>query len=183
MTGRPQQPQYGVMIRPWFTRGRIRAAALLALALAVGIPLAGVLAQEEPQKGRVAKEALEAWKRAPIPAKPGEVAPLLKFRPAFKPLLITYRPGESLLKEDAALALRNLALRLAATLEKISIVAHSGDAQISTEEAVRISFQRAMLVRNYLMSQGIAVERIELEALPQAGSGHPDRVEISVIKD
>lgn len=113
-----------------------------------------------------------------------EIAPLKRITPPVRHELIIYAPGDFSIGVGTAERLAQMAMRLRGTRDRISIVAHSGggagDAQISTHEAVKLSFKRAMLVRLYLIEEGVSPDQIDLAALPQASDGGPpDRVEIS----
>lgn len=113
-----------------------------------------------------------------------EIAPLKRITPPVRYELIVYAPGDFSISVGTAERLAQMAMRLRGTRDRISIVAHSssgaGNAQISTHEAVKLSFKRAMLVRLYLIEEGVSPDQIDLEALPQANDdGPPDRVEIS----
>ncbi len=113
-----------------------------------------------------------------------EIAPLKRITPPVRYELIVYAPGDFSISVGTAERLAQMAMRLRGTRDRISIVAHSssgaGNAQISTHEAVKLSFKRAMLVRLYLIEEGVSPDQIDLEALPQASDdGPPDRVEIS----
>lgn len=113
-----------------------------------------------------------------------EIAPLKRIIPPVRYELIVYTPGDFSISVATAGRLDQMAMRLRGTRDRISIVAHSaggpGDAQISTHEAVKLSFKRAMLVRLYLIEEGVSPDQIDLEALPQANDDGPtDRVQIS----
>ncbi len=117
-----------------------------------------------------------------------EIAPLKRITPPVRHELIVYAPGDFSIGVGTAERLAQMAMRLRGTRDRISIVAHSGggagsgagNAQISTHEAVKLSFKRAMLVRLYLIEEGVSPDQIDLAALPQArDGGPPDRVEIS----
>ena len=117
-----------------------------------------------------------------------EIAPLKRIIPPVRHELIIYTPGDFSIDVATAERLDQMAMRLRGTRDRISIVAHSSSgpgpgadgAQISTHEAVKLSFKRAMLVRLYLIDEGVSPDQIDLEALPQADDGGPrDRVEIS----
>lgn len=125
---------------------------------------------------------------APAEVASPEIAPLKRIIPPVRHERILYAPGDFSISVGTAERLSQIAMRLRGTRDRISIVAHSrsrsgpgaGDAQISTHEAVKLSFKRAMLVRLYLIEEGVSPDQIDLEALPQADDGGPpDRVEIS----
>ncbi len=121
---------------------------------------------------------------APAQIASQEIAPLKRVIPPVRHERILYAPGDFSISVGTAERLSQIAMRLRGTRDRISIVAHSGalsgDAQISTHEAVKLSFKRAMLVRLYLIEEGVSPDQIDLEALPQADDGGPpDRVEIS----
>lgn len=133
--------------------------------------------------GAAAPEGSEAA-AAPARIASPEIAPLKRITPPVRHELIVYAPGDFSIGVGTAERLAQMAMRLRGTRDRISIVAHSGggagDAQISTHEAVKLSFKRAMLVRLYLIEEGVSPDQIDLEALPQArDGGPPDRVEIS----
>lgn len=113
-----------------------------------------------------------------------EIAPLKRITPPVRHELILYAPGDFSISVATAERLDQMAMRLRGTRDRISIIAHSGslagNAQISTHEAVKLSFKRAMLVRLYLIEEGVSPDQIDLQALPRANDGGPeDRVEIS----
>jgi outer membrane protein OmpA-like peptidoglycan-associated protein len=146
-----------------------------------------------PQRSEVTEQALAAWpavggSAAAAEIASPEIAPLKRIIPPLRHERILYAPGDFSISVATAERLDQLAMRLSGTRDRISIVAHSsngagdqaGDAQISTHEAVKLSFKRAMLVRLYLIEEGVSPEQIDLEALPLADdAGPPDRVEIS----
>lgn len=116
-----------------------------------------------------------------------EIAPLQRFTPDFKRRRIVYSGSDFSLTLGAAEMLDQLAMRLRETGEKIEILAFSSTAQLSTHEAVKLSFKRAMLVRLYLLDEGVSADQIELRALPDTAdaavtgtAGAADRVEIGL---
>jgi len=134
-----------------------------------------------PDSGEVTSKAIEDWaaERGGQRPRAPEIAPLDRFTPEIKPLRIEYEPGEYALSTDSAKELAKLAIRLRGTDDQIEIVAHSGDAQLSTHEAVKLSFKRAMLIRTFLLDEGVMPEQIHLQAQAQPDDGGPtDRVDV-----
>ncbi len=116
--------------------------------------------------------------RAPIP----EIAPLDRFASAIEAWTVSYRPQDIAFSPEIAARLDNLALRLRGTTDIIELVGYSGDAQISTQEAIKLSLMRTMMIRTYLINLGVDGDHVDLKALSQAtDAGHPDRVDIKQI--
>lgn len=111
-----------------------------------------------------------------------EITLVDRFAPDIEAFQILYEPHMIVLTSEASRRLDRLAVRLKGTRDKISIIAYSGDAQLLTHEAVKLSFKRALLIRILLLDQGVEPEQIELRALSQAtDGGPPDRVDIAPV--
>lgn len=142
--------------------------------------------QNLPANTEITEYAINSWESPPqrIGAQAFEVAPLDRFTPDIKPIRITYSPKEFGLRVEIAEELSKLAMRLRGTSDEITIIAHSGDAQLSTHDAVRLSFQRAILIRTLLLEEGVTADQIHLRALPQAEDDGPqDRVDINPFEE
>lgn len=134
-----------------------------------------------PEQTEVTTRAIEDWaaERGGAPQPTTEIAPLNRFTPEIRPFRIEYDADAFALSTDSAEELASLAIRLRGTNDQIEIIAHSGDAQLSTHEAVKLSFKRAMLIRTFLLEEGVTPEQIHLRALAQAEDGGPaDRVDV-----
>ena len=111
-----------------------------------------------------------------------EITPVDRFTPDIEAFQILYAPHMIVLTSEASQRLDRLAVRLKGTRDKISIIAYSGDAQLLTHEAVKLSFKRALLIRILLLDQGVEPEQIELRALSHATDGRtPYRVGIAPV--
>jgi outer membrane protein OmpA-like peptidoglycan-associated protein len=116
--------------------------------------------------------------RSPIP----EIAPLDRFAPAIEAWSVTYRPQDIVFSPEIAARLDNLARRLRGTVDIIELVGHSGNDQTSTQDAIKLSLMRTMMIRTYLINNGVDGDHVDLKALSQASDGgHPDRVDIRQI--
>jgi len=104
------------------------------------------------------------------------------FRPGIEPFTIRYEGEDFLITEETHQRLVRLAGRLRGTQDKIRLTAHSGNAQLSTHEAVKLSFLRAVYIRIFLLENGVEAEQILLEALPQPGDGPSNIVRIAPVE-
>lgn len=100
------------------------------------------------------------------------------FRPEIEPFTIRYEGEDFLITEETHQRLVRLAERLRGTQDQIRLTAHSGDAQLSAHEAVRLSFLRAVYIRIFLLENGVQAGQILLKALPQPEDGPSDIVRI-----
>ncbi|HZB90781.1 MAG TPA: OmpA family protein, partial [Stellaceae bacterium] len=68
---------------------------------------------------------------------------------------------------------------------RLQLVAHASGGSDESNEARRISLQRALAVRSYLIDRGIASTRMDVRALgnrSEGGSGGPlDRVDVVML--
>ncbi len=118
------------------------------------------------------------------PARPFEVAPLEIIRPPISPLRFVYPQNYIAFTVQEGEALSKLALRLIGTEDRILITAYAGgdNAASSNNDAVKLSFRRALIVRGFLIEEGVLPEQIDLKALGVAGDGGPEeRVDIRPI--
>ena len=111
-----------------------------------------------------------------------EVAPLEIFHPPIQPLSFIYpRPYLAFTTEEGEV-LKKLALRLMGTGDRILITSYAGDGGEPGNDAVRRSFRRALIVRGFLIEEGVSPDQINLEALGAAADDGPaERVEITPI--
>ena len=120
-----------------------------------------------------------------------EIAPLQRFVPPFRPRRFTYEGDEFALTVARAAELDKIALRLRTSGEVLEILAYAaettgadtGAAKLSTHDAVKLAFKRGMIVRLYLLDEGVRADQITLRALP-AVENEPDapseRVDIDI---
>lgn len=154
-----------------------------------------------PANTEVTTRALKSWPGQPgqdatTPApdlKSVEIAPLARFTPAFQPKRFVYEGDEFALTLARAAELDKIGLRLRTSGETIEILAYAapetnsdqGDAKLSTHEAVKLAFKRGMIVRLYLLDEGVRADQITLRALPaaiDALEAPTERVDIDIVK-
>lgn len=89
------------------------------------------------------------------------------------------------LPEDAKAELDAVVRRVAGDAHlRLQLVAYAGGAPDQSNQARRMSLQRALAVRSYLMEHGIANTRMDVRALGNhtEGSDPPDRVDIVMLE-
>lgn len=88
--------------------------------------------------------------------------------------------GKAEITAQAQAALDELAQRLAATSDRIRLAAFSGRAGDLSSDARRLSLARALAIRTYLSTKGVATDRIDVLAFGGATDGVSDRVDVLV---
>jgi outer membrane protein OmpA-like peptidoglycan-associated protein len=93
---------------------------------------------------------------------------------------VRFQVGKTALGIDAKTSLDTLAQRLLANEERVRLAAFSGKPGDSSSDARRLSLERALAVRTYLESKGIAPSRVDLLVFGGSTSGASDRVDVLV---
>lgn len=127
---------------------------------------------------------IPAAAKAELPQRPTRPAlPAVAVPPdvlAMKGTSVAFGPAAEALDAAAFAALDKVALRLAAKPdERLELQAHAPRAGENEAPARRLSLARAKAVREYLMSKGIAKERILVFALGSQGKDNLDRVDLA----
>jgi len=91
---------------------------------------------------------------------------------------VRFRTGHSDLGDDAKVTLDALATRLLGNEERVRLAGFSGAPGDMSSDARRLSLARALAVRSYLTSKGVAA--IRLDVLAFGGSTNGDRVDVLV---
>jgi outer membrane protein OmpA-like peptidoglycan-associated protein len=91
---------------------------------------------------------------------------------------VRFAVGDSRLPADALRSLDSVAETLLPITARIRIAAFSGKAGDLSSQARRLSLERARRVRDYLVSRGVAYERIDIMPFGGATSGVSDRVDV-----
>ena len=91
-----------------------------------------------------------------------------------------YSKGKFDIPNTAQPLLDSLVQRLQTTSERVRLAAFSGKAGDLSSDARRLSLARAIAIRSYLVSKGIAVDRVDVLALGGATDGIGDRVDVMV---
>lgn len=84
------------------------------------------------------------------------------------------------LSEQAHTALDALAERLINSRERVRLAAFSGKPGADTSDARRLSLTRALVIRAYLVSKGVPIERVDVLAFGGPAKGVTDRVDVLV---
>lgn len=98
---------------------------------------------------------------------------------------IVFASGATDLPDDAKAGLDALARQLGADGHlRLQLAAYAGGAADQANQARRISLQRALAVRSYLMEHGVANTRMDVRALGNhaEGSEPPDRVDVVMLE-
>lgn len=100
---------------------------------------------------------------------------------AEQPLSIVYTGG-SAIPADAAGGLKEIGQRLAAEPSlRVQLLSYASDAEKNVSRARRLSLERAVAVRKFLIDNGLDSTRIEVRALGDQNAGGPaDRVDVVV---
>jgi outer membrane protein OmpA-like peptidoglycan-associated protein len=110
---------------------------------------------------------------APAPAQTAPAAP----EPAIT--RIAFEPDEAALDEPALTRLKSFAQDFKSRTGRVELRAYAGSFGEQSSTARRIALKRVLAVREVLLAQGIAAERLDVRALGGArDSGPPDRVDI-----
>ena len=99
-----------------------------------------------------------------------------------QPMTVLFEPGGFALTTAAMDQLNRLADRLRNTRDRIEITAYAGTAQISTQDAVKLSFKRGVIIRTLLIEAGVLANQIVVNARAQARDDGPaERADIQPI--
>jgi outer membrane protein OmpA-like peptidoglycan-associated protein len=94
---------------------------------------------------------------------------------------VHFQSGRTELGDDAKTALDALATRLLSkTEERVRLAAFSGTPGDMSSEARRLSLERALAVRTYLVSKGVPASRVDVLSFGGAVKGTSDRVDVLV---
>jgi outer membrane protein OmpA-like peptidoglycan-associated protein len=96
---------------------------------------------------------------------------------------LTFAPEETTLSPAGVAAIKEfVAAAPAGDTTSYNVIAYASGKSDDPSVSRRLSLSRALAVRSTLMAEGIASTRIYVRALgSQAGSGPPDRVDISLL--
>jgi outer membrane protein OmpA-like peptidoglycan-associated protein len=120
--------------------------------------------------------------RPPVIDGTGAVVPGQRLRLESSVSTIAFETGSDMLQSEAADALNQLsAILLSHGNARITLTAYADNSGVSAREARRLSLARALTIRDYLVTKGIASGRIDVRALgANVSSGDPDRVDVKV---
>ena len=97
-------------------------------------------------------------------------------------LEVRFRSGSSVLSRDDERRLKAMAQSLATTETRLQLKAYAEATGNDTSKARRLSLSRALVVRSFLIENGLRSTRIDVRALGIArDGGAPDRVDIVTI--
>ncbi len=102
-----------------------------------------------------------------------EVGDLRRITPPVKPVFIQFDDQQLGLPVPALEDLKNMAARLRGTRDRVMIYAVADDNISDGQEALKLSFTRAMLVRNMLMDYGVLINQVDLETKPYLDDDMP----------
>ena len=102
-----------------------------------------------------------------------EVGDLRRITPPVKPVFIQFNDQQLGLPVTALEDLKNMAARLRGTRDRVMIYAVADDTISDGQEALKLSFTRAMLVRNMLMDYGVLINQVDLETKPYLDDDMP----------
>jgi len=93
---------------------------------------------------------------------------------------VRFASGKTEIPPQARAALDNLVQRLLSSRERVRLAAFSGKAGDLSSAARRLSLARALAIRSYLVSRGVAVDQVDVLAFGAATDGVSDRVDVLV---
>jgi outer membrane protein OmpA-like peptidoglycan-associated protein len=94
---------------------------------------------------------------------------------------VRFRSGRTELGDDAKTALDALAARLLSkTEERVRLAAFSGAPGDMSSDSRRLSLERGLAVRSYLVSKGVPASRVDVLSFGGATHGASDRVDVLV---
>lgn len=130
-----------------------------------------------PQSAAAVAAELRGTAAAPAAAPTAPVNPTAGFSVVTR---VRFRNGHSDLGDEAKASLDTLATRLLANEERVRLAAFSGQAGDTSSEARRLSLERALAVRTYLVSKGVPISRVDVLAFGGSTDGTSDRVDVLV---
>ncbi|MBN4016454.1 OmpA family protein [Rhodospirillaceae bacterium AH-315-P19] len=97
-----------------------------------------------------------------------------------KPIQVVFGSESALLSDKAKAKLEKFAVHLKSNSGlRIQLLAHASGTEEAASQARRLSLSRALVVRSFLIEQGLPSIRIDVRALGNKGSGKPaDRVDL-----
>ncbi|PCJ61464.1 MAG: hypothetical protein COA65_00410 [Rhodospirillaceae bacterium] len=97
-----------------------------------------------------------------------------------KPIQVVFGSESALLSDKAKAKLEKFAVHLKSNPGlRIQLLAHASGTEEAASQARRLSLSRALVVRSFLIEQGLPSIRIDVRALGNKGSGKPaDRVDL-----
>jgi len=128
-----------------------------------------------PQNAAAEAAALRGAAMSAPPARP--VNPTVGFSVLTR---LAFRSGKSELGDDAKATLDTVAVRLLGNEERVRLAAFSGQAGDTSSGAHRLSLERALTVRTYLVSKGVPVSRVDVLAFGGSTEGASDRVDVLI---
>lgn len=93
---------------------------------------------------------------------------------------VRFPNGKTAIPEQAHATLDSLVQRLLSSRERVRLAGFSGKAGDGSSDARRLSLARALAIRAYLVSKGIAIDRVDVLAFGGATDGISDRVDVLV---
>lgn len=91
---------------------------------------------------------------------------------------VQFVQGDSQLPDAAHAVLDGIAERLSDSKERIRLAAFSGKTGDMSSQSRRLSLERARAVREYLVSKGVALDRVDVLPFGGAVDGNTDRVDV-----
>lgn len=93
---------------------------------------------------------------------------------------VRFSSGKTEIPAQAQASLDMLVQRLLVSRERVRLAGFSGKAGDYSSGARRLSLARALAIRTYLVSKGVAVDRVDVLAFGGASDGISDRVDVLV---
>ena len=93
---------------------------------------------------------------------------------------VRFSNGKTEIPAQAQATLDVLVQRLLTSRERVRLAGFSGKAGDYSSGARRLSLARALAIRTYLVSKGVAVDRVDVLAFGGASDGISDRVDVLV---
>ncbi len=91
---------------------------------------------------------------------------------------VRFGQGDSQLPDAAHAVLDSLAQKLSESKERVRLAAFSGKTGDMSSQSRRLSLERARAVREYLVSKGVALDRVDVLPFGGAVDGNTDRVDV-----
>lgn len=105
-----------------------------------------------------------------------EIDNLRRITPPIKPVFIQFADSQIGVPLNNMQDLNNLGMRLREKGDQVVIYSVAAADVRDDQDALKLSFSRALLVRNMLIEQGARMDQVDLEAMPMAADDtpHPD---------
>lgn len=119
--------------------------------------------------------AIDNIDKPPLTRPDADIAPIERIRLPVRPLDFIYDDARIALNRDEVQKLTRLAERLRGNHDRLHIVSYGPGQTPSPRQSLEAALTRALHIRSFLVHEGIALSRIDLDARPHKHPGNKAR--------